>query len=99
MQPQSPPCGCSRASSADVSTGTNFFGLCWAAARMRAVGETGSLVTLICDSGERYRTTYYSEDWLREAAIDPAPYEAVIRSEEHTSELQSHSDLVCRLLL
>ena len=23
----------------------------------------------------------------------------VIRSEEHTSELQSHSDLVCRLLL
>src|SRR5260221_8933278 len=24
---------------------------------------------------------------------------ALIRSEEHTSELQSHSDLVCRLLL
>ena len=23
----------------------------------------------------------------------------VVRSEEHTSELQSHSDLVCRLLL
>src|SRR5438034_4805666 len=27
------------------------------------------------------------------------PDVAVIRSEEHTSELQSHSDLVCRLLL
>src|SRR5438034_3762822 len=27
------------------------------------------------------------------------PKLAVIRSEEHTSELQSHSDLVCRLLL
>src|SRR5438034_4481741 len=26
-------------------------------------------------------------------------YNAYIRSEEHTSELQSHSDLVCRLLL
>src|SRR5438034_4338810 len=25
--------------------------------------------------------------------------EIVVRSEEHTSELQSHSDLVCRLLL
>src|SRR5438034_6614875 len=25
--------------------------------------------------------------------------EVVLRSEEHTSELQSHSDLVCRLLL
>src|SRR5437588_4343400 len=27
------------------------------------------------------------------------PYRVVKRSEEHTSELQSHSDLVCRLLL
>src|SRR5438034_5396290 len=27
------------------------------------------------------------------------PLVGVIRSEEHTSELQSHSDLVCRLLL
>src|SRR5260221_5045243 len=26
-------------------------------------------------------------------------YKNAIRSEEHTSELQSHSDLVCRLLL
>src|SRR5438034_1826179 len=31
-----------------------------------------------------------SEDWLRLSQR---------RSEEHTSELQSHSDLVCRLLL
>src|SRR5436190_4780114 len=30
---------------------------------------------------------------LRKRCADPA------RSEEHTSELQSHSDLVCRLLL
>src|SRR5438034_4447780 len=29
----------------------------------------------------------------------PAPVEEQLRSEEHTSELQSHSDLVCRLLL
>src|SRR5260221_8701351 len=28
-----------------------------------------------------------------------AQYGANVRSEEHTSELQSHSDLVCRLLL
>src|SRR5947207_11852519 len=34
-----------------------------------------------------------------EGAAEPvlAPYR--LRSEEHTSELQSHSDLVCRLLL
>src|SRR5438132_523342 len=28
-----------------------------------------------------------------------AGHEDIVRSEEHTSELQSHSDLVCRLLL
>src|SRR5438034_5575921 len=31
-------------------------------------------------------------------ALRPWPW-IVVRSEEHTSELQSHSDLVCRLLL
>src|SRR5437773_9115409 len=33
------------------------------------------------------------------AALGDACDEAAIRSEEHTSELQSHHDLVCRLLL
>src|SRR5438132_6561479 len=28
-----------------------------------------------------------------------APWDPSVRSEEHTSELQSHSDIVCRLLL
>src|SRR5438034_6521509 len=31
--------------------------------------------------------------------IASPPVDCVSRSEEHTSELQSHSDLVCRLLL
>src|SRR5947207_9590888 len=50
------------------------------------------------------------EDWLRPALCEDAlrlgrilaelvPREPEVRSEEHTSELQSHSDLVCRLLL
>src|SRR5260221_9829216 len=30
---------------------------------------------------------------------EPKPVFVSLRSEEHTSELQSHSDLVCRLLL
>src|SRR5260221_10739431 len=35
-----------------------------------------------------------------ELRTDPAhPQRLATRSEEHTSELQSHSDLVCRLLL
>src|SRR5947207_4309803 len=43
------------------------------------------------------------EDVLLFAEIDlrllPRHLEMKYRSEEHTSELQSHSDLVCRLLL
>src|SRR2546430_11100109 len=31
--------------------------------------------------------------------VPPAPLDAPARSEEHTSELQSQSNLVCRLLL
>src|SRR5438132_8059581 len=31
--------------------------------------------------------------------LQPTPGRSWLRSEEHTSELQSHSDLVCRLLL
>jgi cysteine synthase A len=56
------------------STGTNFFALCWIAAQMIEKGEKGSLVTLICDSGDRYAGTYYSDDWLRQNDIDITPY-------------------------
>src|SRR5438034_2882214 len=36
---------------------------------------------------------------LSRTANRARPVIALLRSEEHTSELQSHSDLVCRLLL
>ena len=54
------------------STGTNFIGVLWAAAAMRSAGEEGSIVTLICDSGERYADTYFDDDWLREQDLDTA---------------------------
>src|SRR5438034_10017422 len=34
-----------------------------------------------------------------QVAVWPVQRRQALRSEEHTSELQSHSDLVCRLLL
>src|SRR5438034_7955698 len=37
-------------------------------------------------------------DLVERAMLDDNP-DLAVRSEEHTSELQSHSDLVCRLLL
>jgi len=56
------------------SSGTNFYGLCWIAARMLAVGESGSLVTLICDSGELYANTYFNDTWTKAHGLDIAPF-------------------------
>ena len=37
-------------------------------------GLHGSIVTLICDGGDRYGGTYYSDDWVREQGLELAPY-------------------------
>lgn len=46
------------------SSGTNLIGALLAAQRMVAAGERGSVVAILCDSGERYATTYYDPIWL-----------------------------------
>ena len=35
---------------------------------------TGSIVTLICDAGERYLHTYYNQAWLQENGYLIEPY-------------------------
>ena len=45
-----------------ASTGTNLFGAIQLASEMKSRGETGSIVTLLCDSGERYLDTYFNPD-------------------------------------
>ncbi|PID50706.1 MAG: cysteine synthase [Proteobacteria bacterium] len=49
---------------AGPSTGTNVYGALHIAQAMRARSETGSIVTLLCDSGERYLDTYYNSEWV-----------------------------------
>jgi cysteine synthase len=56
------------------STGTSLWGALELIAEMRARGETGSVVTLICDSGERYLQTYYSDVWMVKLGVDLAPW-------------------------
>ncbi len=58
------------------STGTNMWATLALAARMHQVGERGSLVTLICDAGDRYAGTYYNDRWLAEVGLDIEPYQA-----------------------
>jgi cysteine synthase len=56
------------------STGTNLWGAFELIAEMRRNGEEGSVVTLICDSGDRYLQTYYSDVWLAQQKIDLRPW-------------------------
>jgi cysteine synthase A len=60
------------------STGTNLWGAFGLIAGMRSRGETGSVVTLLCDAGERYAHTYFADDWVRGQGLDLAPYRATI---------------------
>ena len=46
------------------STGTNFYAVLQLAQGMRERNETGSIVSLICDSGERYRASHHCDEWL-----------------------------------
>jgi cysteine synthase A len=60
------------------STGTALWGALRIVAAMRDAGEAGSVVTLICDGGERYAATYYDDGWLAREGIDIAPYTATL---------------------
>lgn len=46
------------------STGTNLIACAALVEEMRAAGRQGSIVTLLCDGGERYGCTYYDDAWL-----------------------------------
>ncbi len=54
------------------STGTNLWGSFYLLAEMVAEGRSGSIVTLIADSGDRYTDTYFSDEWLDSAGLDPS---------------------------
>ena len=61
------------------STGTNFVGVLLAAQAMQARGREGSIVTILCDSGERYAHSYYNPDWYRSRGIDTEACDARIQ--------------------
>ncbi len=62
------------------STGTNFIAALRLAREMHATGEQGSIVTVLCDGGERYARTYYDDAWLQARELDIAPALEAIRT-------------------
>lgn len=61
------------------STGTIFCGALTCAERMRAAGVAGSIVGILCDSGERYKDTLFHPAWRAEHGLDAAACEAAAR--------------------
>lgn len=61
------------------STGTNLWGCLQLLQEMRTQGRNGSIVTLLCDAGERYADTYYDDAWIRRNQLDVERYECEIR--------------------
>lgn len=64
------------------STGTNFYGVIRLAQQMRSENAKGSILTLICDSGDRYQHTYYNDQWLNEQGLADEVTEAVAHLEK-----------------
>ncbi|WP_092657517.1 PLP-dependent cysteine synthase family protein [Actinopolymorpha singaporensis] len=71
------------------STGTNLWGALTLVGRMRAAGERGSVVTLICDGGDRYVHTYYDDAWVAAQGLDLVPYARRLAAFTSTGTLES----------
>lgn len=62
------------------STGTNLVGMLGLAAEMQARGEQGSILSLLCDAGERYLPSYHDPAWVAAQLGDCLQAEARLRA-------------------
>lgn len=58
------------------STGTNLWACVELAQEMAQAGECGSIVSILCDHGDRYASTYFDDAWISAQGLDTAPWEA-----------------------
>ena len=61
------------------STGTNLYGALRLGCELKARGEGGSIVSLLCDGGDRYAATYRSDAWVAERGWDLSGPTEVLR--------------------
>ncbi|MEO6881950.1 MAG: PLP-dependent cysteine synthase family protein [Mycobacteriaceae bacterium] len=73
------------------STGTNLWGAFGLVAQLRAEGRHGSVVTLLCDGGERYSHTYFDDAWVAAEGLDLAPATAVLDRFTSTGEWEARA--------
>lgn len=67
-----------------ASTGTNLWGAFGLLAEMVAEGRSGSVVTLLADSGDRYVDTYFCDEWVNAQGLELAEPTAALTSFERS---------------
>ncbi|MEV4128321.1 PLP-dependent cysteine synthase family protein [Nocardia sp. NPDC049707] len=60
------------------STGTNLWGAFALIAEMMSTGRSGSVVTLLCDGGDRYAGTYFDDAWVQAQGMNLAEPAAIL---------------------
>ncbi|MBS0475039.1 MAG: hypothetical protein JSR28_07800 [Proteobacteria bacterium] len=60
------------------STGTNIWACALIASELARAGQAGSIVSILCDSGERYRSSYFDDAWIAARGLDLTPHEVAI---------------------
>ncbi|MEY4099026.1 MAG: hypothetical protein RL300_197, partial [Pseudomonadota bacterium] len=63
------------------STGTNLVGMLALACEMQSRGEQGAILSLLCDAGERYLSSYFDATWVTQHIGDCAPARASLQAQ------------------
>ncbi len=61
-----------------ASTGTNLIAAAQLITQMREKGESGSVLTLLCDPGDRYTDTYFDDDWVAAQGWNLTPWRTAL---------------------
>ena len=71
------------------STGTNLYAVFQLVSELNAQNQETSVVSMICDAGERYLDTYYNHQWLEENGFDITPYQKQLEDFYETGFLKA----------
>lgn len=71
------------------STGTNLYATFQIISELNKQNEEASIVTLICDGGERYSDTYYNDLWLKRNNFNLEPYRQQLENFYNTGIMKS----------
>ena len=75
------------------STGTNVYAAFQLSSELKSQEDHGSIVSMICDPGERYLDSYYNEAWLQAGGFDLSPYHRQLEHFFETGNMIDHRNL------